>query len=108
MDKRKARSDYKSKKTPKGIFAIRCTSSGAVWVSASDHLDTAKNGLWFMLRHGSHYNKQLQAEWNTQGEPTFEYQVVETLDEDVPALSLRDLLRERQKHWESELGAAKV
>lgn len=108
MDKRKARADFKSKKTPKGIFAVRCVRSAKVWVSASDHLDTARNGVWFMLRNGLHPNKLLQAEWNAHGEGAFEYQLLETLDEDTSPLLLRDRLRERQKHWECDLGASKV
>jgi hypothetical protein len=108
MDKRQARKDFKSKKTPKGIFALRCAVSGEVWVSASDHLDSAQNGLWFQLRNGLHPNKRLQAAWRLHGEGAFRYEILEHLDDDVSALLLKDMLRERQKHWESELAASAV
>jgi len=68
MDKREARKAYKARITPKGIFAVRAKISGEVWVGASDHLDTAQNGVWFQLRSGSQRNPQLQAAWNEQGE----------------------------------------
>ena len=42
MDKREARKEFKSKTTPKGVFAVRRAASGEAWVSAYDHLDTAR------------------------------------------------------------------
>jgi len=106
MDKREARKEFKSKKTPKGIFAIRCAATREIWVSASDHLDSAQNGVWFQLRNGIHHNKRLQSEWNANGERAFAYEVLETIDDDVSPLLLKDVLLERQKHWEKELGAS--
>ena len=108
MDKREARKEFKLKKTPKGIFAIRCAATNEAWVSASDHLDSARNGIWFQLRNGLHQNKRLQAEWNAKGEEAFAFEVLETLDDDVSPLLLKDVLQERQKHWERELGAVGV
>lgn len=108
MDKRAARKEFKLRKTPKGIFAIRCAATSVVWVSASDHLDSARNGVWFQLRNGLHQNKRLQSEWNANGEEAFAFEVLETLDDDISPLLLKDVLRERQKHWENELRASGV
>ena len=105
MDKREARKEFKLRTTPKGIFAVRCLASGDVWVSATDHLDSARNGVWFQLRNGLHQNKTLQAVWNAHGEGGFEFEVLETLPEDVSSVALGDLLRERQKHWQAKLHA---
>jgi hypothetical protein len=107
MDKREARKAYKSRVTPKGIFAVRCKTSGEVWVGASDHLDTAQNGMWFQLRGGLQRNPQLQAAWNAHGEAAFQYEVLEKFDEEVSPLLLGDLTKKRQKHWEDILGAAR-
>jgi len=106
MDKRQARKEYKERKTPKGIFAIRCAGASEVWVGASTHLDSERNGIWFQLRLGQHQNKRLQAEWNAKGEEAFTYEVLETLDDDVVPLAIKDELRERQKHWVKELRAS--
>jgi hypothetical protein len=108
IDKRQARKEFKSKKTPTGVFAVRCAASGEAWVSASDHLDSTRNGLWFMLRNGLHPNKYLQSVWNVHGEAMFTYEVLETLDEEVLPLLVKHVLRERQKHWERELGTSIV
>jgi len=106
MDKRQARREYKERKTPKGIFAICCAGTSDVWVGASTHLDSERNGIWFQLRLGQHQNKRLQAEWKAKGEEAFTYEVLETLDDDVLPIAIKDALSERQKHWEKELGAA--
>jgi hypothetical protein len=106
MDKRAARKEFKSKKIPKGIFAVRCTASGEVWVGASTHLDSERNSLWYRLRNGLHQNKPLQAAWTLYGEPAFEYKALETLDDDIAPLLLKDALSERQKHWTGELHAS--
>ncbi len=106
MDKREARKAYKTRITPKGVFAVRCKSSGEVWVGASDHLDTAQNGVWFQLRGGLHRNPQLQAAWNAHGEAAFEFERLEQFDDDVSPLLLGDLSQKRRKHWEKALSAA--
>ena len=89
-----------------GIFAVRCSASGEAWVGPSRHLDTERNGLWFQLRLGTHLNKRLQESWNANGEAAFEYEILETLKDDISPVLIKDALAERQKHWISELKAA--
>ncbi len=108
MDRREARKAYKARITPKGIFAVRAKISGEVWVGASDHLDTAQNGVWFQLRNGSHRNPQLQTAWNAHGESAFEFEILEKFDDDVSPLLLGDMSKKRQKYWENALGAARL
>src|SRR5258708_7977508 len=108
MDKREARKEFKSRITPKGVFALRCMATKDAWAGGSHHLNSERNGLWFMLRGGLHHNKGLQAAWKSHGEETFQFEVVETLDDDIAPLLLKDTLKERQKYWEKELGAAPV
>ena len=48
---------FKERKTALGVFAVRCTATGRVWVDSSRNLDAAKNGTWFGLRNGSHREK---------------------------------------------------
>lgn len=88
-----------------GVFAVRCTANGHVWVGTSRNLEAAKNGIWFGLRHGSHRDRALQEEWNAQGEPAFQYEVLEKLDKDVLPLAVSDLLGEKKKQWLRQLGA---
>ena len=108
MDKKEAARQYKARKIPRGAFALRCKPTGEVWVDASPNLEAARNGAWFQLRLNSHRHKALQAQWNAHGEQAFEFEILETLDEDVAPLILRDLLKERKHHWASQLGATAI
>jgi hypothetical protein len=99
---------YKEAKPDQGAFAIRCTSTGQVWVGASRNLYAARNGSWFALRAGGCHQKSLQAEWNAHGEAAFEFSVLEKLDEDVADMAVNDLLKEKKSHWAARLGAQTI
>ncbi len=98
-ERKRAIDAYKDRKPRQGVFAVRCASTGHVWVGASPHLDAARNGLWFMLRTGSYRDASLQLEWRAHGEPGFRFEVLEELEADVSPLLVRDLLREKKAHW---------
>ena len=95
---------FKERKPNRGIYVVHCSATGN-WVGSSRNLDATRNGIWFSLRLGSHREKSLQEEFSRQGEPAFEYQVVERLDEDVAALGVADLLKEKASLWTGQLGA---
>ena len=84
---------------------MRCTTTGHVWVDSSLNLDASKNRLWFTLRHGKHHNHPLQAEWDSLGMDAFQYEILETLDDDVSPIALTDLLKEKKLHWTEQSGA---
>jgi hypothetical protein len=96
---------FKERKPLLGAYAVRCTATGRVWVGASRNLDATKNGCWFCLRNGSHLEKSLQAEWDVQGESSFQYEILSTLDKDVHPLEVEDLLKGTKKDWIARLGA---
>jgi len=106
MNRKEAIREYKERKTEKGIFSIRCNATGRQWIESSPNLGAARNGAFFTLRAGGHRDKALQAEFTANGEPAFEFEVLETLPDDVPQLNLRDLLKERKLHWVAERNAA--
>jgi hypothetical protein len=107
-DKKEAIRKFKEQKTLLGAFAVRCTASRRVWVGASLNLGTQKNSIWFALRLGKHLDKSLQEEWNVHGEPAFEYEILEALDDDVHPLQVADLLKQKKSHWIAQLGARPV
>lgn len=98
-ERKEAARQFKERKPSPGIYALRCRITGRSWVDSSPNLDAAQNGQFFQLRQRLHRNKELQAEWNTHGEESFDFAVLETLPEDTPSLNLRDLLRERKQFW---------
>ena len=103
--KRELARAYKEHKVRPGIFAVRCTASGEVWVAQAPDIDKRQNGLWFQLRMGGFPGKSLQQAWNTHGEAAFAFDVVEEIRlENEAMIPLR--LKEREAHWRQELGAA--
>ncbi|MEZ0170364.1 GIY-YIG nuclease family protein [Microvirga sp. TS319] len=105
IDRKAAIAAYKERKTPAGIFAVRCKATGQVWVGRSRHLDTQQNGLWFALRLGSSMNRSLQAAWNACGEAAFAFEELERLPDEILPYVLQATLKERLAHWRAELGA---
>lgn len=105
VNKKEAIRKFKERKPLVGIFALRCTANGEVWVGTSRNLDATRNRSWFSLRLGSHIDKPLQAEWNAHGEAAFQYEILETLDDDLHPLAVRDLLKEKGNQWVAQLSA---
>jgi hypothetical protein len=103
-NRREAAKEFRARKVPKGIFAIRCRITGAVWVDSSRNLEAARNGAWFQLRGGLHRDKRLQEEWNARGEEAFDFEVLETLDHDLSPVGIPDILRDKKRKWATEVG----
>ena len=104
-NRKEAIREYKMRKVPRGVFAIRCAATGQTWVDSSPNLDGAKNGAWFQLREGRHRDTALQAAWKDRGENAFRFEILETLDDDVLPLAVKDLLHEKKLQWAAKLKA---
>jgi hypothetical protein len=50
----------------------------------------------------------LQKEWNTYGEQTFQYEILEKLDDDLSPIGVSDLLKEKKLQWVAQFGARKL
>ena len=100
--KKEILANAKEQKARPGIYAIRCTVSGEVWVSKAPDLDKRKAGLWFQLNMGSFPGKSLQAAWNTHGEAAFVFVELEDVTDDNELL-IPSLLKEREAHWRQDL-----
>jgi hypothetical protein len=107
LDRRDKAADHK-RKTARGIFALRCLPTRQVWVDAAPNLDAARNGLWFFLENGLHRNSVLQAAWRAHGENAFRYEVLETLEDDVPAPHADDLLSGKKSEWAAKYKALPI
>lgn len=100
--------NFKERKPQRGAFVIRCTSSGRLWVGVSPNLTAEQNGNRFCLRLGAHLNKTLQQEWNSHGESSFQFEVIERFAEDLHPLELPDLFKARRTHWLAHFNAEPV
>ena len=108
MNRKEAIKEFKNRPLARGIFVVRCTSTGDAWVDSARDLGAAKNGHWFFLRHGNHRNPTMQSVWNQYGEESFQYEIVEKLDDDLPAMGIDDMLKEKKAHWIAQLSARSI
>jgi hypothetical protein len=112
MDRSKRRDairDYKERKTQPGVYAIRCASTGEIWVGGSKNIDAQQNSAWFSLRAGGHPNRALQAAWTAHGPDGVGFEVVERIEPgEMTPQGLADHLKDRERHWLSTLGAKKA
>ena len=107
-DKRAARAAYKERKSIAGVYALRCASTGEVWVGQSRDLEKIWNRICFSLRSATGPQPGLQAAWNAHGESAFALEVVERLDEKTLDFALRSALDERAAFWRQKLSAARI
>jgi hypothetical protein len=107
--RRQAIRDYKERKVPAGIFAVRCAAAGQSWVGQSQNLEQQKNRIWFGLRQGGFPNPALKAAWAAHGEAAFAFEVLEEVDvTDLSDYARDSILKDRGAHWRAELGATKI
>ncbi len=103
-DRKAAIAAYKERKTPCGIYGVRCVASGQIWVGRGLDLDKIGNRLRFMLRHGGARPASLQKAWAEHGEGSFVIETLERMDEEEGAAFVRDnWLKTRLSFWRGEL-----
>jgi hypothetical protein len=99
---------YKERKTPAGIYAVRCAAAGRCWVGAALDIGAIRNRLWFTLRLGSNPHRSLQDAWRQHGEDGLTFAPIETLDDDLTGYARDRTLKERLAFWNSELNAEAI
>jgi hypothetical protein len=105
ISKKEAIKAYKERKPHRGAYAIRCTATGQVWVGSTPNLDAKRNSVWFGLRLGNFIDKTLQAEWNTHREQAFEYEILETLEDELCDIEVSTRLKQVRTTWAARKGA---
>ena len=106
IDRKAATREYKERQLERGIFGLSCQVSKSQWVGAAMDLKAARNSTMFQLRNDSHRDQRLQSEWNTHGEETFRFEVLETLDVDLELVLIPDTLKEKKRAWAARLNAS--
>jgi hypothetical protein len=79
MDKKAAKLAYKASQRPMGVFQIRNTVNGKLFVGSTMDLAAMFNRIRFQLYAGAHPNKQLEADWKLYGTGKFEFEVLEEI-----------------------------
>ncbi len=105
QERKAASRAYKERKPRPGIYGVRLKATGRCWAGSAQNLDTAKNSAWMTLNSGRHLERSLQAEWARLGEDAFEFVILETLEEDLLPMAVKDLLKEKQRLWAKQLAS---
>jgi hypothetical protein len=96
---------YKEQKPDVGIYAVRCTVTGRVWVGATNNLQATQNRCWFTLRNGLSVDSSLQEEWNLHGEPALRCEILDCFKKDLHPLEVDELLKKNKNDWAAKFGA---
>ncbi len=100
IDKKKLKEEYKNIVQPKGIFIIRNKTNGRVFMGSTMNLHGVLDKNKFILNSGTHFNTQLQADWNSSGADNFEFEIAETLKlSDDPAYDYEEDLQILEMLW---------
>lgn len=95
---------YKERVKPSGVFQIKNMANGKVLLGSSLNLEGPLNKHRFMLKIGSHPNKELQKDWNELGPDQFSFEIVETIPvKDDPNFNLKDELTLLEEIWLEKL-----
>ena len=76
MTRKELIAEYKNSKPRIGVFQIRNTANGKVFIEGSTNLDKIWNRHHTELRFGGHRNKALQQDWNQYGEEQFVFEIL--------------------------------
>ena len=75
--------DYKENPPPAGIFQIKNTANGKIFIGKGLNVQGKLNSHQAQLEFKSHRNTTLQADWNQYGPETFIFEVLDYLDGDT-------------------------
>jgi hypothetical protein len=96
---------YKERKSSAGVYAVRCTACGTVWVGQWLDVETIQTRIWFTLRQGTFPNLTLQDAWRSNGEAQISFEVLERIEEEATPYLLAAKLKDRADHWRAKLAA---
>ena len=91
----------RSRKQAGGIYAIRNTINGKIYLDASPDIAAAENRFSFALQTGSCVVVKLTHDWKAYGVGAFTFEVLETLEknEDQTLAEFREDLDLLKKLW---------
>lgn len=98
--------EYKERKVPMGVYQIRNTTNGKIFVGSSKDLIAIWNRNRLQLDVGNHPNTELQKDWKSLGEPGFAYEIVSELTpsvDDAPGKDYAEDIKELEKLFLEEL-----
>jgi len=78
-DNKRLKKEYKQNPRPSGVFLIRNTFNGKVYVGTGLDIAGIVNRHKFQLTEGIHTNVKLQTEWSEFGGEKFDFEIVDQI-----------------------------
>ena len=89
---------------PAGVDQVKNLANGKVLLGSSMNLEGPLNRHKFMLKIGSHHNKDLQKDWDELGAEKFVFEILEQVQvKDDPNFNLKDELTLLEMIWLEKL-----
>ena len=79
MNKKELINQYKQTIQPMGIYQVKNLKNGKIFIGSAHDLRGRINSNRFQLKNGSHFNKDLQNDFNEMGEENFSFEVLDNL-----------------------------
>ena len=109
MDRKAAIAAYKERKSVGGIYALRCATSGEVWVGYAADMEKIRNRLDFTLKAGATPHRSLREACRAHGAASIAFEVLElAAEEEEPGFARDSWRKARLAHWREELGAVGI
>jgi hypothetical protein len=91
---------FAQQKPTAGIFLVTNTHNGKVLLGSSMNLHGPLNKHSFMLRMGSHWNRELQRDFHAHGAAAFRFEIVETVKpSEKPGFDVHEELLLLEEIW---------
>jgi DNA-binding transcriptional regulator YhcF (GntR family) len=95
---------YKQNIPAMGVYQIRNTANGKIYVGSSRNLEDTRNSRLFQLRMGKVvFSRELQKELNEFGAESFEFSVLAVLDKPEQRDNIEQSLAALELHWQEKL-----
>jgi len=102
--RRELNREYTERVKPAGVYQVKNPANGKVLLCSSLNLEGPLNRHKFMLKIGSHLNKDLQKDWDELGAVKFVFEILEQVQvKDDPNFNLKDELTLLEMIWLEKL-----
>ncbi len=79
MNKQELKNKYKQTVQPMGIYQIKNMENGKIFIGKAKDLRGKINSNKFQLKNNSHFNKEMQNDFNQIGEEKFSFEILDYL-----------------------------
>ena len=102
-DKKQLKKDYQQEPRAIGVLLIRNNRNDKVFLAAGQDINGLLNRHRFQLEHHGHPNKQLQADWDSQGSQDFAFEIVDELRPNSSNFDYRAEMKALEELWLDKL-----